>query len=89
MGQVFGLPQSTAPGVGIDETGAVKVFGGPTLGSYYAHLVGDRIEAKPRTTDPQAVGLTSNTTPPDPNIGNSDWTAISFALKLSAVVAGR
>jgi len=80
-GQVFALPVSTVPGVGIDETGALKVFGSPTLGDYYAHLVGDRIEAKARTTDSQAVGLTSNTTPPDPNIGNSDWTAISFALR--------
>jgi hypothetical protein len=46
--------------------------------------MGDRIEAKPKVTDPQAVTLTSDTSPPDPNIGNSDWTAISFALRPSA-----
>ena len=82
-GLVFGIPQSTVSGVGIDETGALKIAGGPTVGSYYAHLMGDRIEAKPSVTDPQAVTLTSDTTPPDPNIGNSEWTAISFALKPS------
>jgi hypothetical protein len=83
-GLVFGLPVSTAPGVGIDETGALKVAGGTTVESYYAHLMGDRIEAKPRVTDPQAVILTSATNPPDPNIGNTEWGSISFALKPSA-----
>jgi len=86
-GQVFGLPESTVVGVGIDETGALKVFGSPTLGAYYAHLVADRIQAVAKTTDPQAVGLTSNTSPPDPNIGDSDWAAISFALKPSTAGA--
>jgi hypothetical protein len=88
-GLVFGLPVSTAPGIGIDETGALKVAGGPTVGSYYAHLMGDRIEAKPGATDPQAVTLTSAAVPPDPNIGNTQWGSISFALKPSTSTLGR
>jgi Thaumatin family len=78
-GQTFGLPVSTS--VGLDETGALKVFGGPVSGTYYAHLVADRIESRPVATDTQSVQITSNTVPPDPNIAKSDWTAISFALK--------
>jgi hypothetical protein len=88
-GQVFALPQSTLPGIGIDETGSLKVSGGPTLGAYYAHLVGNRIEPTPKITDPQLVNLNSYTN--DPNIKDSDWTAISFALKptLLARLRGR
>jgi hypothetical protein len=69
-GQAFALP-SGGPGIGTDETGALKVNVAPSSGTYYAHLVADRIEAEPVATATQSVPMTSS----------SDWTAISLALK--------
>jgi Thaumatin family len=78
-GQSFNLPINQAGA--IDETGALKVFGGPALNTNYAHLVADRHEAKKGPTSPQTVVISSSSTPPDPNLAISDWTAISMALK--------
>ena len=74
--QTFAIP--IGPGVGGDETFAVKVIGGPTKGSYYAHFVGDRIQ----TTTPaleqsvQVIAPAIKGVPQAP--GN--WTAISMVL---------
>jgi hypothetical protein len=78
-GQTIGLPVNGAGA--IDETGALKVFGGAQLMTNYAHLVADRHEANKGSTSPQTVVITSSTNPPDPNIAKSDWTAITIALK--------
>jgi hypothetical protein len=81
-GLAFGLPVSNKPGIGTDETGALVVNGGPTIKSYYAHLVADRIGASsatdPGPTDPQTVTLSSSNQG-DPTMSN--WTAISIALR--------
>jgi hypothetical protein len=65
------------------------VNGGPTTGSYYAHLVADRIGASnkkdPGPSDLQTSTLTSNTQG-DPT--KSDWTAITIALKPTTSVGG-
>jgi hypothetical protein len=61
-----------------DETGAVKVTGGPKGATfYYAHLVGDRIQS--------ATGPTSTLTGTINQLSavpmGPDWTAISIALR--------
>jgi hypothetical protein len=68
-GQAFALPAN--------ETGAVKVNGGPTVGTWYAHLVADKPQKSAGPTLPQAVVVTTN--PGGQNGG--DWTAISLALR--------
>jgi Thaumatin family len=88
-GLVFGLPASNNPGIGTDETGALVVNGGPASGTYYAHLVADRIGASngkdPGATDLQTTTLTSNN---GDDTAKSDWTAITIALKPKTSVGG-
>ena len=71
-GQSFALPGN--------ETGAVKVNGGPTAGDWYAHLLSDKPQKTAGATLPQAVIITTN----PGNAAPGDWTAISFALKPAA-----
>jgi hypothetical protein len=71
-GQSFALPGN--------ETGAVKVNGGPAAGDWYAHLLADKPQKTTGATPPQAVNITTN----PGNAAPGDWTAISFALKPAA-----
>ena len=77
----FGLPEGPM-GVGIDETGAVKLNGGPTGGTYYAHLVGDRIQSTADTVVAQSVPITQSGMMPVSS--GPDWTAISIVLRPSS-----
>jgi hypothetical protein len=75
--QTFAIP--IGHNVGGDETFAVKVIGGPTVGSYYAHFVGDRIQ----TANPSLAQTVEVIAPPIKGVPQApgDWTAISIALK--------
>jgi hypothetical protein len=74
----FGLPEGPM-GIGIDETGAVKVNGGPVGGTYYAHLVGDRIQSTATTVVAQSVPINQSGKMPPSN--GPDWTSISLVLR--------
>ncbi len=74
----FGLPEGPM-GIGIDETGAVKLNGGPKGGTYYAHLVGDRIQSEADTVVAQSVKITQSGKMPVSS--GPDWTAISIVLR--------
>lgn len=68
-----------------NESGAVKVNGGPQSVSWYAHLLSDKPQRTVGATLPQSVILT---TVPPAQTGN-DWTAISFALKPTKGAKGK
>ena len=72
----FALPVGSV-GIGTDETGAVKLNGGPNTGTYVAHLVGDRIQAKRNLA--QSVKITQSGKMPVSS--GPDWTAISIMLR--------
>lgn len=60
-----------------DETGALKINVGPK-GTYYAHLVGDRIQVAKGAISAQSVAISQK----DPiNTNGPDWTAISIVLR--------
>jgi len=81
----FALPFSEAVSgkpVG-DETGAVKVNGGDNTGTYYGHLVGDRIQSSKGEVLAQSVRITQTASekPPIPVTDGANWTAITMVLR--------
>ena len=77
-GQAFQQP--VAPGLGGDETLALKVIGGPQSGTWFAHLVADRIQV---TQSGQSAPAQSVQIIPTPLLGqpSATWSAISIALR--------
>jgi len=80
INQAFQQPVGVGPGIGGDETMAVKVIGGPGNGTWFAHLVGDRIQVTEsgKKTAAQMVQII-----PGKEGGTATWTAISIALRPS------
>jgi len=79
--QAFQQPVGVGPGIGGDETMAVKVIGGPANRTWFAHLVGDRIQVTEsgKSTAKQMVQII----PTNPKESTATWTAISIALRPS------
>jgi len=76
--QAFQQPVGIEPDIGGDETMAVKVIGGPANRTWFAHLIGDRIQVTKsgESTAAQQVQII-----PNPKEGTATWTAISIALR--------
>lgn len=85
--QAFQQPVGVGPGIGGDETMAVKVIGGPANRTWFAHLVGDRIQVTKsgNPTAAQQVQIIPNPNPPGGPAAT--WTAISIALRPQSALA--
>ena len=65
-----------------DETGAAKLVGGPSGGTYYGHYVADRIQPPKGPVSQQQSKITQSAMPPVTN--GINWEAITIVLKPSS-----